>query len=115
MIIADENIDFSIIKAIRNLGVDVYSIAESNSGITDSEVIELSLKLSKVILTEDKDFGEWVYAHNVKGISVILLRYEYQETSEITSILIKLLSNRIDDLKSKFTTVTTRKVRVRSL
>ncbi len=27
--------------------------------------------------TEDKDFGEWVYAHHISGISVIFLRYHF--------------------------------------
>ena len=115
MILADENIDFAIIKAIRNVGIDVYSVAESNFGITDSEVINLSLNPPRIILTEDKDFGEWVYAHNVKEISVIFLRYDYQETKEITSILINLLQDRLGDLIYKFTTITPKRIRVRIL
>lgn len=115
MILADENIDFAIIKAIRNIGIDVYSVAESDFGISDSDVIKLSLNPSRIILTEDKDFGEWVYAHNVKGISVIFLRYDYHETIEITSILINLLESRLGDLIHKFTTITPKKIRVRNL
>ncbi|MBC7913433.1 MAG: DUF5615 family PIN-like protein [Pyrinomonadaceae bacterium] len=115
MIIADENIDFEIIKAIRNQKIEVYSIAESNFGITDSEVISLSLNPPRIILTADKDFGEWVYAHDIKDISVILLRYDHQETTEMTFILVGLLTTRISDLVNKFTTITTKKIRIRNL
>ncbi|MFD2938214.1 DUF5615 family PIN-like protein [Spirosoma flavum] len=42
MIIADENIDHSLILSIRELGIDVYSVYESNRGIRDETVIESS-------------------------------------------------------------------------
>ena len=60
MILADENIDHSLIARIRQEGFEVYSIYESNRGYTDESVIELSRNPPRIILTEDKDFGEWV-------------------------------------------------------
>ena len=75
MILADENISSEIINALRSSGVEVFSIKENQSGVSDDEVINLSKKPPRVILTEDKDFGEWVYAHGEGKISVILLRY----------------------------------------
>jgi hypothetical protein len=66
-------------------------------------------------LTEDKDFGEWVFAHNIKDISVILLRYHFQDTELIRDILVKILTESYDDLFGKFTTITTNKIRIRAL
>ena len=59
MMIADENLDARIIDALRNIGVDVYSIAEKNSGYSDEEVIDIAKEKSALIITRDKDFGEW--------------------------------------------------------
>ncbi len=115
MILADENIDSAIIRAIREIGIEVYSVAESNSGIEDSEVIELSKNPARIILTEDKDFGEWVFAHRAKNISVVLLRYEFKDTAQITAILLSLFQTRLADLQNKFTTITVQKIRIRSL
>jgi predicted nuclease of predicted toxin-antitoxin system len=115
MIIADENIDHRLITAIRQLGIQVHSINESNSGIRDEEVIELSRNPPRIILTEDKDFGEWVFAHHVKGVSILFLRYSFKETAQMEFILTKLLSERINDLIGCFTTVTTQKIRIRKL
>ncbi|CAN5386898.1 hypothetical protein BH23BAC1_BH23BAC1_05710 [soil metagenome] len=42
MILADENIDSKIIEAIQTVGIDVYSIAETHSGVVDEEIMELS-------------------------------------------------------------------------
>lgn len=112
---ADENIDHSLIDAIRGLSIDVYSINESNGGIRDEEVINLSRNPPRIILTEDKDFGEWVFAHHVRGVSVLFLRYHFKETAAMKQILVKLLSERLADLVGCFTTVTTQKIRIRRI
>ena len=57
MILADENIDFRIINALRDEGITVLSVYESYRGIPDFEVIQKSLSPNQIILTEDKDFG----------------------------------------------------------
>jgi predicted nuclease of predicted toxin-antitoxin system len=115
MIIADENIDNRIIKAIRAIPIHTISVFESYRGINDEDVLFLSKELEKIILTEDKDFGEWIFAHKVKGVSVIFLRYHYSETDEIIKILVKLLKDNKDRLYNKFTTITINKIRAREI
>ena len=115
MILADENIDHSLIEAIRAAGLDVYSIYESNRGVRDESIIEFSRNPPRIILTEDKDFGEWVFANHVEGISVILLRYDFKETKPVKDVLIKLLSERRNELIGYFTTLTIHKIRTRKV
>jgi len=115
MILADENIDFKIIKALRNSGIETDSVSENYSGIKDEEVIELAKSLKKIILTEDKDFGEWVFAHKVENLGVIFLRYNYSETDLIIDILLKLLTDKQKELFGKYTTITIHKIRIRTV
>ena len=115
MILADENIDDQVIEAIRALGIEVYSIAENDSGIKDEKVIELSRNPPRIILSEDKDFGGWVFAHGVKDISVILLRYKFTDTAGIIQAVTDLLTRKSNNLKGKFTVVTIDKIRIRDL
>ena len=65
MILADENIDHGIIAALRKAGHAVDSVYESHRSLSDSAIIELARNLPRTILTEDKDFGEWVFAHGI--------------------------------------------------
>jgi predicted nuclease of predicted toxin-antitoxin system len=58
MILADESLDLVIIEAIQKKGIEVYSIFDLNRGISDEEVIQISRNPPRIILTEDKDFGE---------------------------------------------------------
>ena len=115
MILADENIDAQIISILRSKDIEVISIFEDYRGVSDEQVIKISKDPPRIILTEDKDFGEWVYAHNEKDISVILLRYHWIETKKIVDILLELIRSKGEGLYGKFTTITTQKIRIRSL
>ena len=81
----------------------------------DEAVIALSKNPPRIILTEDKDFGEWVYAHHEQQISVIFLRYHVSERAKIMRILLELIRQKGEELYGKFTTLTPQKIRIRSL
>jgi predicted nuclease of predicted toxin-antitoxin system len=114
MILADENIHITIISSLRKIGIKVYSIYESSRGLKDEEIIELARELNYSILTEDKDFGEWIFSHHLTGISVIFLRYPFIETEIIAKTLCKFLQKNVLQ-HPVFVTLTSKKVRVRQL
>ncbi|GAA0534615.1 DUF5615 family PIN-like protein [Chitinophaga japonensis] len=87
MILADENIHSFTIKTLREAGFEVISVDESAKSIKDDQVIQLALQYNYLLLTEDKDFGEWVFAHHVKDLSVLFLRYSFHEFREIAKQL----------------------------
>jgi predicted nuclease of predicted toxin-antitoxin system len=116
LIITDKNIPRSITESLRLLGVEVIYIYDEFRGIDDFSIINLAKqKTNSIILTEDKDFGEWIFSHHVAGISVIFLRYHFSELSEITNILVKLIKEKQHNLLNKFITVTPTKIRSRDL
>ena len=115
MIIADENLDARIIKELRNNEIEVFSIAEELGGIADIEIIELAKKTDFIILTEDKDFGEWVFSHGIRDISVVFLRYHVKDVGEMIGATVKIIIEKGDDLKGFFTTITPKKIRIRKL
>lgn len=43
-LIADESCDYNIVILLREKGYSVYSIAESNSSISDEDVMEIAVK-----------------------------------------------------------------------
>lgn len=114
MILSDENIHSFIIQALRDAGFSVISISETTRGINDENVISLALQYNYLLLTEDKDFGEWVFAHHVKDLSVLFLRYSFDEYREIAQTVVHLLKTKIPE-RPFFATITTKKIRVRKL
>jgi predicted nuclease of predicted toxin-antitoxin system len=115
MIIADENIDARIISFLRASKIDVYAVIENNSGITDEEAILLAKEKNLIILTEDKDFGEWIFAHGVKDCSIIFLRYDFKEYERISYIIFDLITDNNEKLYNRFVTVTVNKIRIRKI
>ena len=114
MILADENIHYFIINALRESGFIVNSISENSKGIKDEEVMKRAIQNNYWLLTEDKDFGEWVFSHHVKNLSVIFLRYSFYDYQEIAFILVNLLLTK-EIAKPAFVTLTTKKIRIRQL
>lgn len=114
MILADENIHSFIIKTLREAGHGTISIDETAKGMKDWKIIEWAVEQGHIILTEDKDFGEWVFAHHIKNVSVIFLRYSFQDYQIIAGSLTDFLA--ITKLHHPvFVTLTTKKIRIRQL
>lgn len=67
------------------------------------------------MLTEDKDFGEWVFAYKEKDVGIVLLRYKPEKLSGIVSSLTEVLNKHKSSLKIKFVVITPNKVRIREL
>jgi predicted nuclease of predicted toxin-antitoxin system len=50
-------------------------VAESFPSASDQQVLRHAAKEKRILLTEDKDFGEWVFAHGEDVSGVILIRF----------------------------------------
>ncbi len=60
--VADESCDFAVVRTLRKDGHEVIAIAEISPRIPDEEVLARAREGGQVLITEDKDFGELVYA-----------------------------------------------------
>ncbi len=74
-ILADESCDFLVVRTIRSAEYDVLSVAESFPSVSDQQVLRHAAREKRILLTEDKDFGEWVFAHGEDVSGVILIRF----------------------------------------
>ena len=82
--------------------------------MSDPEIINIAKTSSGILITEDSDFGEWVFAHRMDGFSVIFLRYHnVREYFEIEAQLIKAVVSAQGSHENKFITITKNKTRTR--
>lgn len=114
-LLADESLDFRIVGNLTNEGFDTISVLKDYRGISDREVLNLAKKFKSILITEDSDFGEWVFAHKEKDISVIFLRYKPKDIDEISSSLIRVIKKYNAELYGKFVVITVKKIRIREL
>ena len=73
--LADESCAGPVIRALREAGHDVVAISEVAAGAPDDGVLERALNEKRVLITEDRDFGELVYARGRSSTVVILVRF----------------------------------------
>ena len=59
--LADECCETSVVDALRTDGHDVLYAMESMRGATDEDLLTRAFAEERILLTEDKDFGELVY------------------------------------------------------
>ena len=115
MIIADECVNRNLIISLREAGYEVTYIAEIDSGIPDVEVLEASENLKGILITEDSDFGEWVFAHKITTVTIIFLRYNKEDFEVIEQYLLESLRKLEQEESTQFITINKNKIRYRSI
>jgi predicted nuclease of predicted toxin-antitoxin system len=72
--LADECIDAGVVSRLRSAGHDVVYMAELEAGTADREVLRQASEEGRLLLTEDKDFGELVFRSRQPASGVVLIR-----------------------------------------
>lgn len=116
MILADENMDGRIVRALRQHGYSVETVSELARSISDDNVLTLAGGLGAILITSDKDFGEWVFRHGIRSVGIVFLRYYHLDIDRITELILDLFGTySLEQLAASFTTVTVQKTRSRPL
>ncbi len=76
--LADESCDAKITRALRDAGHEILAVGDIAPQAEDPAVIDLAVKENRILLTEDKDFGQLVFASGSPTNGVILFRYPFQ-------------------------------------
>jgi predicted nuclease of predicted toxin-antitoxin system len=114
-LLADENIAAPMVAALRDAGHDVLYIVEHAPGVADDEVLDLAREESRVILTEDKDFGDLVVRLK-KGVSgVILVRLPSGPWKVRYDRLAEVLDIYKEEFHDRYVVVETDRVRSRPI
>jgi len=113
--LADESCDFGIVRELRSSGFDVRAVVEDMPGAPDPRVLKAAVSEGRILITEDKDFGEWIFAHKSATAGVVLIRYPSKIRMVMIGLMAELVNRHGDDLQGKFTVLEPGKARVRDL
>jgi len=113
--LADEGFSFEITSFLREMGYDVKWIGDSTPGISDRDVYKIAQGESRVILTDDKDFGELAVRFGLKTIGVVLLRINPKEKELRKQRVFELLERFSEALKMHMVVIDSEKFRFRKL
>ncbi len=74
-LLTDENISTDFLSHLRSRQFDVKDVKESKLiGSTDEVLMQNALTESRIIITQDRDFGKLVYASGKAFMGIIYLR-----------------------------------------
>ena len=113
--LADECCDRGFIENLRKEDYDVFYALESKPGATDDEVLALAFDEPRIILSEDKDFGELVYRLKKPAHGIILIRIGVKNRSVKWPRLKKLLDTYPERCIGRFVVIDENKFRFRPL
>ena len=113
-LLADENFPRLAIEMLRSLGHDVLWVAETCPSAKDEHVLDLAVRESRVLLTQDKDFGELAFRRGLPATSGVVLLRVTPVPSLVTELARKAFSAHTD-FRGKFVVVEEGRIRERTL
>lgn len=113
--LADMNIEKAIIEEIKALGYNIICVAEINPTMTDSDVFKLANSENRILITNDKDFGEIVFRQKLVSEGIILIRLETPDIKEKVKLVKKLLIFYREKVRNHFVVINQNKFRAMSL
>ncbi|MBC7891170.1 MAG: DUF5615 family PIN-like protein [Sphingobacteriaceae bacterium] len=115
MIVADECLNGKLIAALEQAGYELTAISRTSGGIDDLRVLQTAERLNAVLITEDSDFGEWVFAHHLTNVTIVFLRYDKSDYPIILKFLLDSLKGIEKSEERLFITINKNKIRFRKI
>ena len=112
-LIADECVDYGVIRSLRENGVTVFSISEELSSIEDKNVLELANDMQWLLLTEDRDFGELVFRLNQPHHGIVYVKIKGLERKFKIERIVSIILEHYEHLSHAFTVITNDKMKIR--
>ena len=109
--LVDESTGPAVARWLRSQGHEVFSIYESARGMDDDDIIQMAFAEARILVTNDKDFGDKVYRERRPHRGIILLRLEDESAHVKIESLQGLLERYPDHLVDQFVVLTEKRVR----
>ena len=113
--LADENVSRHVIERLRNSGHDVVSIAETKPSAPDEDVLNAADAGSRILITEDRDFGEMVIRQRLGVGGVILLELDRLSNATEADTVADVISAHADRLSGNLVVIEPGRIRVSPL
>ncbi|MCP4373541.1 MAG: hypothetical protein GY797_36370 [Deltaproteobacteria bacterium] len=109
--IVDECTGHAVARWLRTQGHDVFSVYDEARGLDDDEIIRKAYTDNRILITNDKDFGEKIFRGRHPHKGVILLRLDDERYRNKIAVLQSFLDNYAARIAHQFVVITETKVR----
>ena len=113
--LADENVSRYVVERLRAVGFDVTAVGSTNSGASDSDVLAAASRDGRILITEDRDFGELVVRQRLEVQGVVLLELDRLSNVAEADLVAAVISTNADKLSGNLLVIESGRVRIRPL
>lgn len=110
--LVDECTGSKVANWLRQQNHEVFSVFDELRGMTDDEILSKASKENRILITNDKDFGEMIFREQRQHYGIIFMWLDDERSSNKITVLENLLENYADKIKDNFVAVTETKVRI---
>jgi predicted nuclease of predicted toxin-antitoxin system len=111
----DECVDAGLVAILHRSGHDVVYITEVEPRALDTEVMDRACREQRLLLTEDKDFGDLVFREARPVPGIVLLRIDAAQRLRKGSRLLAAIEQFGEALFAHYTVVESARFRSRPL
>ncbi len=109
--IADVNVEKAIVDYLSENGYDVKWVPDYDCEILDEDLSKIAKREKRILITNDKDFGELIFLQKKLSTGIVLIRVKGQQKEDKVKLIKKLLQNYSDKLLKHFIVITKKKFR----
>lgn len=113
--LADENISHCVLERLRAAGFDVAAIGVTNAGASDGDVLAMAKREGRILITEDRDFGELVVRQRLEVQGVVLLELDRLSNVAEAERVVSVVSTNLGKLSGNLLVIEPGRARIRPL
>ena len=107
----DECTGSRVAEWLRDGNHEVFSVFDEARGLTDDAVLLKAFNENRILITNDKDFGEMIFRERRTHHGVIFMRLDDERAANKIKVLQRLFESHADKISEQFVVVTETKVR----
>ncbi len=109
--LVDECTGSKVAEWLRDANYEVFSVFDEARGMTDDDILAKALTENRILITNDKDFGEMIFRERRTHHGVVFMRLDDERATNKIEVLRRLLEGYAEKLPEEFVVVTETKVR----
>jgi predicted nuclease of predicted toxin-antitoxin system len=113
--LADENVSRQVVESLRSAGFDVVSVSATIAGVPDDAVLAAADVEGRILITEDRDFGEMVVRQRLGARGIVLLELDRLSNATEAALVTTVVTTHGDKLAGNLLVIEPGRVRVRPL
>ena len=111
--LVDESTGEEVASYLRRHGYDVVSVAEMFPQADDTWILQFAVNEQRIVITNDKDFGDMVFRDHGEHCGIVLLRLSDTSASVKKQVALHVIQRYGEELNGAFCVASETRSRLR--